>query len=103
MENRAYAATYHLDAGLDPLSGALELISGFHSVFALREEEIDILFDLMLIRVVVRIIIARLRAEFFPPNTEYILRNTDIAVSQFGTLASMNRLAAVDAVRNACR
>lgn len=98
----AVAATYQLEAKENPLIGALELISGFNSVYELEEDEINILFDLILARVVVRIIITQLRAEFFPDNRDYILRNTDIALSQFSTLTSMDRRAAIEAIHDAC-
>jgi Ser/Thr protein kinase RdoA (MazF antagonist) len=72
----AIAATYQLSDEPDLLAPALDLIAGYHATTPLTAGELDLLPDLILARIVARIIISQWRAERFPENRTYILRNT---------------------------
>jgi len=60
----------------DPLGPALDFIAGYHATTPLTPAELNLLPDLILGRVVARIIISEWRAERFPDNRAYVLRNT---------------------------
>jgi hydroxylysine kinase len=77
----AIAAAYQL--GAEPgqaarafLQPAIDLISGYHATTPLTAAELELLPDLMLARILARIIISEWRAARFPQNQAYILRNT---------------------------
>jgi len=72
----AIAATYQLSDEPDLLAPALDLIAGYHATTPLTAGELDLLPDLILARIVARIIISEWRAERFPENRTYVLRNT---------------------------
>jgi Ser/Thr protein kinase RdoA (MazF antagonist) len=72
----AIAAAYQLTDEPDLLGPALDLIAGYHATTPLTAGELDLLPDLILARIVARIIISEWRAERFPANRTYVLRNT---------------------------
>jgi hydroxylysine kinase len=72
----AIAATYQLSDEPDLLAHALDLIAGYHAATPLTAAELDLLPDLILARIVARIVISEWRAERFGENRSYILRNT---------------------------
>jgi len=74
-------------AGL--LGPGLDLIAGYHAVTPLTAAELGLLPDLILGRVVARIIISEWRAERFPANRAYVLRNTPRAWEQLDRLLSI--------------
>ncbi|EPB7269007.1 TPA: phosphotransferase [Klebsiella pneumoniae] len=84
----AVGATYQMGTGEHLLDGALAYLRGYVAQVPLQEEEINIMFDLFLIRMFVRIVITEWRARQFPENREYILRNTSTSWSQLEQLLS---------------
>ena len=72
----AIAVANMLGDGPDPFGPGLDLIAGYHAVTPLTEAELSLLPDLILGRIVARIIISEWRAERFPDNRAYVLRNT---------------------------
>jgi hydroxylysine kinase len=72
----AIAVANMLGDGPDPFGPGLDLIAGYHAVTPLTAAELSLLPDLILGRVVARIIISEWRAERFPENRAYVLRNT---------------------------
>ena len=72
----AIAAAYQLSDEPDLLAPALDLIAGYHATTPLTAGELDLLPDLILARIVARIVISEWRAERFGDNRAYILRNT---------------------------
>ncbi|MDX7952560.1 phosphotransferase [Lichenihabitans sp. Uapishka_5] len=97
----AVAAAYQLSTDGDPLEGALDLIRGFTAIRPLESGELDVLFDLILARMVLRISITEWRAARFPENSAYILRNTPLAWAQLKHLVSLPRRGAIEAIVNA--
>ena len=72
----AIAAAYQLSDEPDLLAPALDLIAGYHATTPLTAGELDLLPDLILARIVARIVISEWRAERFDENRAYVLRNT---------------------------
>jgi len=87
----AIAAAYLLGGGdaADPVGPALDFIAGYHAVTPLTAAELALLPDLILGRVVARIVISEWRAERFPDNRGYVLRNTPRAWQQLDRLLSI--------------
>jgi hydroxylysine kinase len=82
----AIAMTSQLDAGADPLGRAVDLLCGYHEVTPLRREEIELLYDLVRLRIATRLVISEWRALAHPENRAYILRNTRAAWTQAAAL-----------------
>lgn len=75
----AVATAYLLHDADDPLSDVVEFVAAYSRVEALTESEIDMLFDLLLTRSTMTILITRWRATQYPENKDYILRSEPIA------------------------
>ena len=73
----------------DPFGPALDFIAGYHATTPLTTAELNLLPDLILGRVVARIIISEWRAERFPENRAYVLRNTPRAREHLHRLLSI--------------
>jgi Ser/Thr protein kinase RdoA (MazF antagonist) len=73
----------------DPFGPALDFIAGYHATTRLTTAELNLLPDLILGRVVARIIISEWRAERFPENRAYVLRNTPRAWEHLHRLLSI--------------
>jgi hydroxylysine kinase len=73
----------------DPFGPALDFIAGYHATTPLATAELNLLPDLILGRVVARIIISEWRAERFPENRAYVLRNTPRAWEHLHRLLSI--------------
>jgi hydroxylysine kinase len=85
----AIAVANVLGDGPDPFGPGLDLIAGYHAVTPLTEAELNLLPDLILGRIVARIIISEWRAERFPDNRAYVLRNTPRAREHLHRLLSI--------------
>jgi len=99
----AVAAAYLCDAGDDPLSGIVKFLSGYSRVRPLQQEEVALLFDLILTRNTMTIVITHWRAADHPENREYILRNEPRARSTIDALTAMGREHVTDVFLKACR
>lgn len=87
----AVGVSYQLGEGDELLSGANSFLKGFNSVTQLQEQELAILHDLIMIRMVIRITLTEWRASRFPENRDYILRNTARSWRQFEQLQKLGR------------
>ena len=87
----ALAVANQLGDDADLLAPALDLIAGYHATTPLTAEELGLLPDLILGRIVARIIISEWRAERFPQNRAYVLRNTPRAWEDLDRLLSIPR------------
>jgi hydroxylysine kinase len=97
----AIAASYQV-SGVHSLSWAAELVAAYHSVSPLRPEEVDILFDLIVIRQVTTITITEWRARLYPENRAYIMRNHPRAAEGLKSFAAIDRAHAQRVFRQAC-
>jgi len=103
----AIAAAYQLGAGPGPgpnfAQPAVDLISGYHATTPLTADELDLLPDLMLARILARIVISEWRAARFPENRTYILRNTPRAWDHLGRLLAIPADELTARIHEACR
>ncbi|WP_159993834.1 phosphotransferase [Roseomonas sp. 18066] len=76
VNDLAVACAYNLAEAGDPLDGVLPLVAGFHATRPLLPEEVALLAELTIARMVVRVGITEWRAVRFPENRDYILRTT---------------------------
>jgi len=98
----AVAASYQLSKGNDPLQGVLPMISGYHGIKALQDEEMRLLTDLIRTRLVTSLLIGSYRSMLFPENREYLLISHQSAKD---FLINLDHLAAEEAfmrIRQAC-
>jgi hydroxylysine kinase len=89
VNDLAIAVANVLGEGPDPFGPGLDLIAGYHAVTPLTAAELSLLPDLILGRLVARIIISEWRAERFPDNRAYVLRNTPRAWEHLHRLLSI--------------
>jgi hydroxylysine kinase len=85
----AIGAANLLGDDADPYAPALDFIAGYHAVTPLTTGELGLLPDLILGRTVARIVISEWRAERFPENRAYVLRNTSRAWQHLDRLLSI--------------
>ena len=98
----AVATAYLLDDGDLPLAGITKFLSAYSRIRPLRQEEIDLLYDLILTRNVMTIIISHWRATQYPENREYILQGESQARITVDTLKALGRVKVTDEFRKAC-
>ena len=83
----AVTASYALDAETGDLQAALaRVVSGYESILTLSEAEKALIPDLIIARLVQRIVISEWRASHFPNNRDYILRSNAQARQLLGRL-----------------
>jgi len=97
VNDLAIAVANLLGEGPDPFGPGLDLIAGYHAVTPLTAAELSLLPDLILGRLVARIIISEWRAERFPDNRAYVLRNTP------GAWEHLHRLLSIPGEQTAAR
>lgn len=98
----AVGAAYQLAEDNDPLATAVEFVAAYHRVTPFEPAELDILFDLIVARMVATIVITSWRAREYPENKDYILRNAHSAIRNISRLATMDREKVADRFRRAC-
>jgi hydroxylysine kinase len=99
----AVAAANLLGDDPDFLGPATDLISGYHATTPLTADELDLLPELMLARILARLVISQWRAVRFPENRAYILRNTARAHDQLSRLRTIGFDEITARVRDACQ
>ena len=83
----AVTASYALDAETGDLQAALaRVVSGYESILPLSEAEKALIPELIIARLVQRIVISEWRASHFPNNRDYILRSNAQARQLLGRL-----------------
>lgn len=90
----AVAAAYQLSDGDDPLAGAAHVVAGYCSVAPLLGAELEVLFDLIILRLAITIAITHWRAALYPHNRDYILRNAHAAAARLTALHDLPAAAA---------
>ncbi len=89
LANDVAIAAYQLWDPSDPLESAADVVAGYSEIDPLAREEFELFHDLMLARVVWRIVISEWRAKRFPENRDYITRNTSLAWSELEMLLAI--------------
>ncbi|MFT3688052.1 phosphotransferase [Paenirhodobacter sp.] len=72
----AVAAAYLVADEPDPVARVGRMLAAYHAVLPLRPEEVALLRDLIVARLVTSVVISESRARMYPENAAYILRNT---------------------------
>ena len=103
IQELGVAAAYHVVDNENPLTAVLELVTCFHQINPLQKEELAILFDLIVARCVMTIVITAWRATLYPSNRDYILRNHAASVKGLKRLSAFGRSSGQQALSSACR
>ena len=98
----AVAASSHMTSTTSPLEGPGEVIRGFNAELALRECELELLFDLMAARLVLNATITGWRALLYPAMRDYILKNNNISWDTLAAFESVDRQQASDYFKSIC-
>ena len=98
----AVAATYQLSTGDNLLEGVIEFVQAYNSITALECEEIDLLPDLIIARLVANLTIATWRARRFPENREYIIGESKLMAEALKALSQVPTHDATRRLREAC-
>ena len=98
----AVAAAYQLSKGDDPLDGVIEFVQAYNSITALEREEIDLLPDLIMARLVASLAIATWRARRFPENREYIIGDAKFMADGLKALSQLPTHDTTRRLREAC-
>ena len=97
----AVACAYAILDAEDPIGAAARLTSGFHAEYPLREEELDLLFDLIAMRLVTSVTLSAARRDRTVDNP-YLSISEAPAWRLLHRLGRMNRRFATAIVRHAC-
>lgn len=97
----AVAASYQVE-GEDPLGRAAIFVAAYHATSPLQPEEVEVLFDLITLRQVMTVTITEWRANLYPENKAYILRNQPRAAAALETFNRIGRAAGTARLRQAC-
>ncbi len=101
VNDLAVAIAYQLVGQPDPLTTACEMLAAYQSVYPLEADEIDVLFDLVKLRLTMSVCICNWRALEHADNVAYILGSHERYWQTLETLASLDARAAGDALRRA--
>jgi len=102
VDELAVACSYQLSGNANPLDTAGEVIAGYHAINPLGEQEVDLLYDLILTRLCMTVTITGWRAARYPENSTYILRNHGLSWDGMQRLLAISRQQAVDYLRSVC-
>lgn len=98
----AVAASYLASHPADPLASVVRMVSAYNAVTPLEQEEITLLRDLIVARLVTSILITEWRARRYPANATYILRNNGPARRAMTRFAILDRETVTRAMLQAC-
>lgn len=98
----AIALAYFMMRQPRPVLAAQELLAAFHKELPLTETEIELLYDLVRLRLCMTLSHAA-RARSSSPDNEYLLRSEDDAKSLLRALKAIPRLFFTGSLRDACR
>ncbi|MHA6688402.1 aminotransferase class III-fold pyridoxal phosphate-dependent enzyme [Mesorhizobium sp. A556] len=97
----AVACAYSILDLEDPIGAAARIVAGFHAEYPLREEEIDLLFDLIAMRLVISVTLSAERADRTGDNP-YLAISEAPAWRLLRRMDAMNPRFATAILRNAC-
>ena len=98
----AIGASYLTVLGSTALEYPLHFVAAYNEVTALKVQELEVLYDLMMARLVTSVAITEWRASRNPGNRAYILKNTALAWAGLERLARIERRAATAQFIGAC-
>ena len=91
INDLAITAAYQVADIEDPLAPACEMIAAYHAVLPLEAAEFEVLFDLIVTRMAMTVIISSWRASLYPANRDYILRNNASAWARLRRMSALSR------------
>ena len=95
INDLAVACSYQINLGDgDPLSTVAEFVAAYHAVLPLRANELDLLLNLIAERLTTTVVITSWRAQQYPENRDYILKNNPSAWMGLDRLAKVSPLEA---------
>ena len=97
----AVTCTYGIIKSLTPLESAFHIIKGFNSKIKISEDEIDFLYDLILIRISISIVKSALNEKNNPSN-KYLQVSKNDMLTIFDKWSKINRELATHFFRHAC-
>lgn len=95
------AASYQVDPD-KPLESLVEFTAAYHRILPLTEQELRLVADLTMARMLTTISITSWRAAKYPDNAPYILRNFPLARAGLLALSALPRDAVSKALLRAC-
>jgi len=98
----AVASAYLVNDDDVPLAKIQAFLAGYSKVRPLQHDEVDLLYDLILTRNVMTVVISHWRAARYPENSEYVLRSQALARNTIDILGALGRVAATSEFRAAC-
>jgi len=102
INDLAVAAAYQLSQSPDPFDTAIEFIKAYHAVLPLQKPEVEILFDLIAVRLVIGAAITGWRARCHPENSSYLLRNNAMFWSRLEHFSTFPRTDVQQRLLRAC-
>jgi hydroxylysine kinase len=103
INDLAITAAYQVADIDDPLAPACEMIAAYHAVFPLEPAELDVLFDLIATRMAMTVVISSWRADRYPANRDYILRNNAAAWARLRRMMALSGNHARLQIQRACQ
>ena len=98
----AVAACYQLGTGADALAPALDVVAGYHAVDPLDDADLELAAEVIVARVVARIIVSQWNALREPGNRGYLLRRTPQAIEHYTALRRVGADEIAARLRAAC-
>jgi Ser/Thr protein kinase RdoA (MazF antagonist) len=98
----AVAASYQITSDVNPTAGAIDLIVGYHQIEPLLPDELSVLYDLILMRLILRIVITEWRASLFPADRPHIVRNIVKTWAHFNSLQAVPRSVLIADIVSSC-
>ena len=98
----AVAAAYLLRDDEDALKDVRAFVAGYCGIEPLEPAEVDVLFDLVLLRLTMTILITHWRATRYPENRDYILRSEAKAQKMLRKLSAVSNAEVTAQLRRAC-
>jgi len=99
----AVAAAYLCEDGKDPLSGIVNFLRGYSQIRPLLTEEIELLYELIMLRNTMTIIMSHWRTAQNPNNRKYLLRSESLARSTIDIMTGLGQREVTDLFLRACR
>ncbi|MFT5742707.1 MAG: hydroxylysine kinase [Paracoccaceae bacterium] len=97
----AVACSYQIGEGADPLRQMCAMVAGYASRLPLEREEVELLPTLIRLRHATTLAIGASRAQRYPDNTAYILRNAGASLRGLDALDRLGDVAAIKALHAA--
>ncbi len=102
VNDLAVAAAYQVGTGDDPLADVVHFVAAYHSVRALSAAEIEVLFTLIMARLVMVVAISGWRAIRYPENAPYLLRNNLVSWARLQACEHVGAETAQTLFQSAC-